>query len=44
MAKKLRDKAKLEILKKEISQISKKTGISSESKLALIQPKRYQVI
>ena len=44
IGKKLRDKAKLELLKQEINKIAKKTGISSESKLALIQPKRFQVI
>ena len=43
LGKKLRDKAKLELLKQEINKIAKKTGISSESKLALIQPKRFQV-
>ena len=43
MAKKLRDKAKIDLLKQEISKISKKTGISAESRLASIQPKRYTV-
>jgi U4/U6 small nuclear ribonucleoprotein PRP3 len=39
IANKLRAKAKLHILQQEIAEISKKTGISSESRLALIQPK-----
>jgi U4/U6 small nuclear ribonucleoprotein PRP3 len=40
IANKLRAKAKLHVLQQEIAEISKKTGISSESRLALIQPKR----
>jgi len=43
LANKLRTKAKLAILQKEIANISKKTGISNESKFALIQPKRTTV-
>jgi U4/U6 small nuclear ribonucleoprotein PRP3 len=43
IANKLRTKTKLQILQQEITSISKKTGISAESKLALIQPKRTQV-
>jgi U4/U6 small nuclear ribonucleoprotein PRP3 len=37
---KLRNQAKLTKLQQEIAVISKKTGISAESRLALIQPKR----
>ena len=37
---KLRTKSKLQMLQQEIASISKKTGISSESRLALLQPKR----
>ncbi|CAF0703588.1 unnamed protein product [Brachionus calyciflorus] len=40
IANKLRAKSKLVLLQKEIASISKKTGISNESKLALIQPKK----
>lgn len=43
IANKLRAKSKLLLLQKEIASISKKTGISNESKLALIQPKRTTV-
>lgn len=39
MAEKLRMKAQLEKLQNEISQIARKTGISSATKLALIAPK-----
>ena len=44
IANKLRAQAKLKLLQKEIHTISKKTGISSDSKLALIQPKRSTVV
>jgi U4/U6 small nuclear ribonucleoprotein PRP3 len=44
MANKMRTKTKLAILKQEIASISRRTGISSESKLALIQPKKFTVI
>ena len=37
---KLRTKSKLQMLQQEIASVSKKTGISSESRLALLQPKR----
>lgn len=40
LANKLRAKSKLQQLQQEIATISKKTGISSDSRLALIQPKR----
>lgn len=40
LANKLRTKSKLKQLQQEIATISKKTGISSDSRLALIQPKR----
>lgn len=40
MAEKLRMKAQLEKLQNEISQIARKTGISSATKLALIAPKQ----
>lgn len=40
IANKLRTKSKLQQLQQEIATISKKTGISSDSRLALIQPKR----
>lgn len=40
LANKLRTKSKLQQLQTEIATISKKTGISSDSRLALIQPKR----
>lgn len=40
IANKLRTKSKLSLLQQEIASISKKTGISSESRLALIQPKK----
>lgn len=40
IANKLRTKTKLSLLQQEIASISKKTGISSDSRLALIQPKR----
>lgn len=40
IANKLRTKAKLTLLQQEIASISRRTGISSESKLALIQPKK----
>ena len=43
IANKLRTKAKLNLLQHEISAISKKTGIASESRLSLIQPKRFTV-
>jgi U4/U6 small nuclear ribonucleoprotein PRP3 len=43
IANKLRTKTKLQLLQQEITSISKKTGISAESKLALIQPKRMMV-
>lgn len=43
IANKLRAKSKLVLLQKEIASISKKTGISNESKLALIQPKKTTV-
>ena len=43
MANKLRTKAKLSSLQHEIAAISKKTGIASESRLSLIQPKRFTV-
>ena len=43
MANKLRTKTKLQFLQQEIASISKKTGISSDSRLALIQPKRTTV-
>lgn len=43
IANKLRAKAKLTLLQQEIASISRKTGISSESKLALIQPKKLTV-
>ncbi len=43
LANKLRTKSKLQQLQKEIASISKKTGISSDSRLALIQPKRISV-
>lgn len=39
MAERLRMKAQLEKLQNEISQIARKTGISSATKLALIAPK-----
>lgn len=40
LANKLRTKSKLKQLQQDIASISKKTGISSDSRLALIQPKR----
>lgn len=40
MANKMRAKTKMLLLQQEISSISRKTGISAESKMALIQPKR----
>lgn len=40
IANKLRTKTKLSQLQQEIAAISKKTGISNDSRLALIQPKR----
>lgn len=40
MAEKIRMKAKLEKLQNEISQIARKTGVSSATKLALIAPKQ----
>ena len=43
LANKLRTKSKLHLLQQEIATISKKTGISSDSRLALIQPKRISV-
>jgi len=43
LANKLRTKSKLQQLQKDIASISKKTGISSDSRLALIQPKRVSV-
>lgn len=43
IANKLRAQAKLTLLQKEIAKVSRKTGISSESKLALIQPKKVTV-
>ena len=43
IANKMRTKTKLLMLQQEITSISKKTGISAESKLALIQPKRLTV-
>jgi hypothetical protein len=43
LANKLRAKSKLQQLQQEIATISKKTGISSDSRLALIQPKRVSV-
>jgi U4/U6 small nuclear ribonucleoprotein PRP3 len=43
IANKLRTKTKLQMLQQEITSISRKTGISAESKLALIQPKRMMV-
>lgn len=43
MANKMRAKTKMLLLQQEISSISKKTGISAESKMALIQPKRVTV-
>jgi U4/U6 small nuclear ribonucleoprotein PRP3 len=39
MAERIRMKAQLEKLQNEISQIARKTGISSATKLALIAPK-----
>ena len=44
IANKLRTKAKLQVLQKEISNISKKTGIGAESRLILVQPKKALVI
>lgn len=44
IANKLRTKAKLHQLHQEIQTISKKTGISSDSRLALIQPKRVTTV
>ncbi len=43
LANKLRTKTKLSLLQQEIAAISKKTGISNDSRLALIQPKRVTV-
>jgi U4/U6 small nuclear ribonucleoprotein PRP3 len=43
IANKMRTKTKLQMLQQEITSISKRTGISAESKLALIQPKRMMV-
>ena len=43
IANKLRTKTKLAQLQQEIATISKKTGISNDSRLALIQPKRVSV-
>jgi U4/U6 small nuclear ribonucleoprotein PRP3 len=43
IANKLRTKTKLTQLQQEIAAISKKTGISNDSRLALIQPKRVSV-
>ena len=43
IANKLRTKAKLSSLQHEIAAISKRTGIASESRLSLIQPKRFTV-
>lgn len=40
MAERMRMKAQLEKLQNEISQIARKTGISSATKLALIAPKQ----